>query len=153
MSEYKRLSFKNHDPSATELVKFLAINTSFESIEKLLTKTATLECEILEMKKQVANSVKASSSAANKADESQKLCDALVKCVAKLEQKREGTWVTKFEEALCRSMSTSGVHIPQAGLSVNLKVPVSKQTQLNVSLVDVSSVGDMQPAVKLIFPQ
>jgi hypothetical protein len=87
MTEYKRLSFKNHPSVATELVKFLAINTSFESIEKLLAKAAIMEGEVGKMKKQVASSVKAAASAANKADKSQKLSDALTKCVAKLEQK------------------------------------------------------------------
>jgi hypothetical protein len=34
MASYKRLNFKNHPSIATELVKFLAINTSFEAIDK-----------------------------------------------------------------------------------------------------------------------
>jgi hypothetical protein len=87
MTEYKRLSFKNHPSVATELVKFLAINTSFESIEKLTTKSTSMEAEVSEMKKLVAGSVKSANSAANKADESRKLVDALLKRVAKLEQK------------------------------------------------------------------
>jgi hypothetical protein len=35
MTAYKRLDFENHPTTATELVKFLAINTSFEAIEKV----------------------------------------------------------------------------------------------------------------------
>jgi hypothetical protein len=86
MSEYKRLSFKNHPSVATELVKFLAINTSFEAIEKLVNQTKVLECEVCEMKKQVAASVKASASAANKADEVRKQGEVLSKRVTRLEK-------------------------------------------------------------------
>jgi hypothetical protein len=86
MAEYKRLSFKNHPSVATELVKFLAINTSFEAIEKLVTQTKVLECEVCEMKKQVAASVKPAASAANKADEVRKQGEALSKRVTKLEK-------------------------------------------------------------------
>jgi hypothetical protein len=71
MAEYKRLSFKNHPSVATELVKFLAINTSFESIEKLVTQTKALEAEVSELKKQVSAAVKSSASSSNKADEAE----------------------------------------------------------------------------------
>jgi hypothetical protein len=87
MAEYKRLSFKNHPSVATELVKFLAINTSFEAIEKLINQTKVLECEVCEMKKQVAASVKSAASAANKADEVRKQSDLLSKRITKLENK------------------------------------------------------------------
>jgi hypothetical protein len=70
-----------------ELVNFLAINTSFESIENLLSKASTMESEVLDMKKQVAGAVKSSTAAANQSDEMRKLCDALIKRVAKLEAK------------------------------------------------------------------
>jgi hypothetical protein len=87
MAECKRLSFKNHPSVATELVKFLAINTSFESIDKLVTLTKVLETDVSELKKQVASAVKKSDSSANKSDQVQKQCDLLVKRIAKLEQK------------------------------------------------------------------
>ena len=69
MAEYKRLSFKNHPSVATKLVKFLAINTSFESIEKLVTQTKSLETDVSDLKKQLGAAVKKSDSSANKADE------------------------------------------------------------------------------------
>jgi hypothetical protein len=50
-------------------VKFLAINTSFEAIEKLSTKTTVLDMEITDMKKKVNEAVKGATSAANKFDE------------------------------------------------------------------------------------
>ena len=87
MAEYKRLSFKNHPSVATELVKFLAINTSFEAIEKLVSQTKVLETEMSDMKKQVATAVKSAASSANKADEARKQSDILFKKVAALEKK------------------------------------------------------------------
>jgi hypothetical protein len=86
MNEYKRLNFKNHHSIAMELLKFLAINTSFEAIEKLTAKMAATEAELLDSKKQVAAAVKAASLAANKADKVKKLCDVLIKRLAKLEK-------------------------------------------------------------------
>jgi hypothetical protein len=71
-SYYKHLNFKNHPSIATELVKFLAINTSFEAIERVTDKVASLELEILDYKKQIAAAVKSAASAANKADEGKK---------------------------------------------------------------------------------
>jgi capsule polysaccharide export protein KpsE/RkpR len=73
MGEYKRLNFKNHPSISTELVKFLAINTSFEAIEKLTAKVAALETETSDAKKQLSAAVKAVSSAGNRADEAKKL--------------------------------------------------------------------------------
>jgi hypothetical protein len=85
MAEYKRLNFKNHPSIATELVKFLAINTSFEAIEKLTVQVACHAVELCEAKKHAAAAVKAASSAGNKADEVKKLNDQLIKRIAKLE--------------------------------------------------------------------
>jgi hypothetical protein len=86
MSEYKRLLFKNHPSVATGLVKFLAINTSFEAIEKLVVPTKCLECEVCELKKQVAAAVKSAASAANKSDEVRKQGEVLSKRIARLEK-------------------------------------------------------------------
>jgi hypothetical protein len=87
MSSYKRLNFKNHPSIATELVKFLAINTSFEAIEKVTGKAAYLELEVIDYKKQIAAAVKAAASASNKADEAKKQLDVFIKRFAKLEEK------------------------------------------------------------------
>jgi hypothetical protein len=46
MISFKSLSFKNHPLIATKLVKFLAVNTSFESIDQLVSKTCSLEAEV-----------------------------------------------------------------------------------------------------------
>ena len=87
MATYKRLNFKNHPSIATELVNFLAINTSFEAIDRLTSKTASLEAEIVDFKKQAAAAVKSVASAANKADEMKKVSDGLSKRLLKLEDK------------------------------------------------------------------
>jgi hypothetical protein len=86
MAEYKHLNFKNHPTIATELVKFLAINTSFQAIKKLTSQVACHATNIAKAKKQVAAAVKAASLAANKADEVKKLNDQLIKRIAKLEK-------------------------------------------------------------------
>jgi hypothetical protein len=88
MQEYKRLNFKNHPSIATELVKFLAINTSFDAIEKLTTQVAAHQVEIVEYKKNIAAVTKSAHAAANKADDAKKLFDQLVKRVEKVENKK-----------------------------------------------------------------
>lgn len=87
MSGYKLLNFKNHPSIATELVKFLAINTNFKAIERLTIKTATLELGIKDSKKEVTPAVKATALAANKSDEMKKANESLSKQVQKLEDK------------------------------------------------------------------
>jgi hypothetical protein len=65
----------------------LAINTSFEAIEKLIYQTKVLKCEVCEMKKQVTASVKLAASSVNKANKVRKQSDVLAKRITKLEQK------------------------------------------------------------------
>jgi hypothetical protein len=88
MADYKRLNFKNHPSIATELVKFLAINTSFEAIDKVTTKANWLELEVLEFKKLLAAANKAASSASNKADELAKVVATLAKRVGVVENRK-----------------------------------------------------------------
>jgi hypothetical protein len=87
MAAYKRLNFKNHPSIATELVKFLAINTSFEAIDRLTAKAATMELETSEAKKRVLEAIKTSASAANKADELKLKLDSVLKRLQTLEGK------------------------------------------------------------------
>jgi hypothetical protein len=87
MASYKRLNFKNHSLIATELVKFLAINTSFEAIDKVTAKAASLEIDVLEGKKQLAVANKAAASASNKADECKTKLDSFAKRLQTLEGK------------------------------------------------------------------
>jgi hypothetical protein len=68
------------------LVKFLAINTGYEVLESLTIKVAELERGLSAMQKEASAATKSASSAGNKADAIQKVCDGLVKRVAKLEK-------------------------------------------------------------------
>jgi hypothetical protein len=45
MADFKKHGYKHHPAIASELVKFLVINTSFELLEKMTTKVAVLELE------------------------------------------------------------------------------------------------------------
>jgi elongation factor P--beta-lysine ligase len=88
MLEYKRLNFKNHPSTPTKLVMFLAINMSFEAIEKLTTQeVACHQAKISENKKSMAAASKPAMLAADKADEAKKLFDLLCKQVVGLEKK------------------------------------------------------------------
>jgi hypothetical protein len=65
-----------------------ASNTSFESINQLVSKTcSSLEAEVAEYKRQIAGAVKSPASSAKKADEAKKLSDSLAKRLSKLEEK------------------------------------------------------------------
>ena len=72
---------------SSELVKFLLVNTGYESISSLEAKVTTLESQNLDLQKTAKNAKKSSISASNKADELKELCESLVKRVAKLENK------------------------------------------------------------------
>lgn len=88
IQEYKQLNFKNHPSIATKLVKFLAINTSFEVIEKLIVQVGSHHEEICEAKRNVAAATKLAHATGNKADEAKKLFDQLLKQVKKVEHKK-----------------------------------------------------------------
>jgi hypothetical protein len=88
MASYKRLNFKNHPSIATKLVKFLAINTSLEAIEKLTCKTKVLELEIADFKRKLNEAIKMASTASNKSDKTKRQCNLLLKRVTRLEEKK-----------------------------------------------------------------
>jgi hypothetical protein len=66
----------------------LAINTSFEAIDKLTCKATVLEMDLADLKKQFNETIKTSSSAGNKADDAKRQSNDLIKRVKKLEEKR-----------------------------------------------------------------
>jgi cell division septum initiation protein DivIVA len=72
---------------SSELVKFLLVNTGYESISGLETKVASLEAQASELQKTARNSEKAVVTATNKSDELKKTCKALTKRLTKLESK------------------------------------------------------------------
>jgi hypothetical protein len=83
----KNNNFKNDPLVSSELVKFLAVNTGFESLEKLIREVAELKDKVIVSSKAVAVAEKSASTASNKADENKKLIDVLLKRVTKLESK------------------------------------------------------------------
>eukprot|EP00978_Attheya_sp_CCMP212_P007877 scaffold18321_cov53-Attheya_sp.AAC.3 len=78
-SSIKGNNFKNGPLVSSELVKFLAVNTGFESIDKLQREVTDLKEKLVTSTKAVNLAEKSAISAANKADKLKKLCDILVK--------------------------------------------------------------------------
>jgi hypothetical protein len=68
MSAFKKHGFKHHPAVASELVKFLAVNTSFEIIERLDQKVLTMDKELNELKKSVAGALKTAGTVGNSND-------------------------------------------------------------------------------------
>jgi hypothetical protein len=87
MADFKKHGFKHHPAIASELVKFLAVNTSFEIIERLESKVITMEKDIAELKKAAAGAVKAAGTAGNTADSFKPAITKIDARVAKLEKK------------------------------------------------------------------
>jgi hypothetical protein len=77
--QFKRTGFGNLHIVSSELVKFLLVNTGYESISTLESKVSVLESESAEFQKSAKSAKKSAISATNKADELKKLCDSLVK--------------------------------------------------------------------------
>jgi hypothetical protein len=50
MADFKKHGYKHHPAIASELVKFLAVNTSFELLEKMTAKVSVLELDVSELK-------------------------------------------------------------------------------------------------------
>ena len=86
MREIQRLNFENHPTVSNELVKFLSVNTEFQSIKDLQTSTSTLVTEMAALKKEVANLVKGQHTNSNKLDQLKAEAAALVKRVKALEK-------------------------------------------------------------------
>ena len=84
---FKRTGMENLHIVSSELVKFLLVNTGYESISGLESKVATLESQATKLQKSAKNAKKSAITSSNKADDLQKVCDALVKRITKLEAK------------------------------------------------------------------
>jgi len=82
---YKSIGFQNLDIVASEITKFLLVNTGYESIQKLEQKVEILEKEKRDLITSTKGTVTASTSASNKVDELKKLLVGLDKRIQKLE--------------------------------------------------------------------
>jgi len=88
MSEVSSKGFKNSPIVMGELTKFLALNSNYELVGKLHTKISGIQTSQEQLEKEVAASVKSSSTLASKFDQQlKKPLDLLIKRVEKLERK------------------------------------------------------------------
>jgi len=88
MAEMTNLGFRDSPIVASELVKFLALNTGFDAIETLVKSNTTLKAEVAALTKAVAGNTKTIATAANKVDNFKNSIDAINKRLAKLEAKK-----------------------------------------------------------------
>ena len=86
MREIQNVGFMNHPSIANELVKFLAVNTKFQSVKDLQTTTGSLTSEVTTLKRELANLVKAHMTTTNKQDAMRSELTALAK---KINAKKE----------------------------------------------------------------
>lgn len=68
MSTIRELGFENDTSVSSELVKYLAINTEFDTIKKLAVENANLKEEMASLKKDLQSAIKTASTLANKVD-------------------------------------------------------------------------------------
>ena len=86
MREIQRLNYENHPTVSNKLVKFLSVNTGFQSIKDLQTSTLTVLTEVVSLKKEIANLLKGQHTNSNKIDQLKAEASALVKRVKALEK-------------------------------------------------------------------
>ena len=88
MSEMVNLGFRDSPIVASELVKFLALNTGFDALDTLVTSNTTLKAEVATLSKAVAGNTKSVATAANLVDNLKKQYEAINKRLVKLETKK-----------------------------------------------------------------
>ena len=88
MAEILECQFKNHPVVSIELVKFLSLNTSVEAVEKLTAQHLTFQTEIKEIKRDLVDVKRNSSTNGNKVTEYGPKLNAITKRLEKVEAKR-----------------------------------------------------------------
>ena len=86
MVEVTKIGFRDLLTVASELVKFLALNTGFDALEALTTQNEKLKTEVAELKKITTGTAKTLSTNDNKLNEQKSLIDGLTRRLAKLEE-------------------------------------------------------------------
>ena len=86
MRDIQRLNFENHPAVSNELVKFLAVNTEFDSIKTLQTQMTEIKVDITQMKKDISNIAKSQETIGNKTDQLKSEAAFLSKRVKALEK-------------------------------------------------------------------
>jgi hypothetical protein len=84
--EVTKIGFRDSPIVASELVKFLALNTGFDALEALTTQNEKLKIEVAELKKMVTGTTRTLSTNPNKLNEQKYLIDGLTRRLAKLEK-------------------------------------------------------------------
>ena len=88
MNTIRKVGLKNHPVVSSELVKFLAVNTEYQSIKDLQTLTTELKDSVKDVDKHATSSIKAASTASNRIDSLQDDLKALTARLKKLEDKK-----------------------------------------------------------------
>ena len=83
----KTLGLKDLDIVASELVKFLLLNTGYDSIESLEKRVSEMESAQAEIKKNSKGATTSASTASNKVDELNRELKAMEKRLVKVEGK------------------------------------------------------------------
>ena len=86
MREIQRVNFENHPSVANELVKFLAVNTEFDSLKMLQDQSNEFKTDILKLQKDVVNIMKTQQTIANKTDQLKTEASVLSKRLKALEK-------------------------------------------------------------------
>ena len=86
MRDIQKLNYGNNPKVLNELVKFLLVNTKFESIKDLQKSIIELQTEVSSMRKEIANIVKGQHTTSNKVDQLKADTSVLIKRVKALEK-------------------------------------------------------------------
>ena len=86
MVEVTKIGFRDSPIVASELVKFLALNTGFDALETLTSSNDKVKAKVAGLKKNAIAHTKAAATNANKLNEQKSLIENLSKRLAKLEK-------------------------------------------------------------------
>ena len=86
MAEIRKIGFTNDPVVSAELVKFLALNTEFDTIKKLVDENVKLKQECEQAKKDAKEATRAASIVANKLDDLKKHVETINKRVKIVER-------------------------------------------------------------------
>lgn len=103
MAEMTNLGFRGSPIMVSELVKFLALNTGFEVIEKLLKSNIPLKADVAEIRNTVTGNTKTITTATNRVDNYKTNIDNIKQRLAKLDEKNDPSVRLKLPHTSLRS--------------------------------------------------
>ena len=86
MTSIREIGFSNDPIVSSELVKFLSLNTEFDTIKRLADQNQVLRQEIEQAKKDVKESTKSASTTANKLDDLKRHVESMNKRLKTVEK-------------------------------------------------------------------